>query len=230
MAAIYLIRHAQASFGFGDYDNLSRIGLEQAHVLGEAMRMRVANVDAVVAGAMKRHRQTASICLDTMACTTPRIEDDGWNEYDHDELIERAQPRYANKLFMKLDLARTLQPKKAFQRFFIRAVERWVGGEHDADYREPWSAFCVRVEAALARLVARLDREQTAFVFTSGGPITAICAARLALSGCDALRLNWPLVNGGVTKLVSTARGVHVSTFNEHGHFEGERKALLTFR
>ncbi|HEY0660456.1 MAG TPA: phosphoglycerate mutase family protein, partial [Lysobacter sp.] len=59
MSAIYLIRHGQASFGDGDYDRLSPLGLEQSRVLGETLRVRAPQVDLVVCGGMLRHRQTA---------------------------------------------------------------------------------------------------------------------------------------------------------------------------
>src|SRR3546814_13431010 len=38
--SIYLIRHGQASFGAGDYDKLSKRGVEQAAVLGQALAAR----------------------------------------------------------------------------------------------------------------------------------------------------------------------------------------------
>ena len=35
MTDIYLVRHGQASFGEKDYDNLSKLGLEQSYLLGQ---------------------------------------------------------------------------------------------------------------------------------------------------------------------------------------------------
>ncbi|MDX6238407.1 MAG: hypothetical protein QOG10_3222, partial [Kribbellaceae bacterium] len=40
MSVIYLIRHAQASFGRSDYDRLSPQGEQQAVRLGEALAVR----------------------------------------------------------------------------------------------------------------------------------------------------------------------------------------------
>ena len=33
-----------------------------------------------------------------------------------------------------------------------------------------------------------------------------------------------------ITKVVSGKRGLHLSTFNEHAHFEGDQRAMLTYR
>ena len=61
MPTIYLIRHAQASFGRSDYDRLSPQGEQQSVVLGKALAERGLKPTLVVAGAMRRHAQTAEI-------------------------------------------------------------------------------------------------------------------------------------------------------------------------
>ena len=230
MSAIYLIRHGQASFGDGDYDRLSPLGLEQSRVLGEALCGRVPKVDHVVCGGMTRHRQTAEACLLAMQLGTAWDEDTGWNEYDHEEVIERFEPRYADPLLLLDEMKAAADPHRAFQHMFSRAVARWIGGEHDAEYREPWSGFSARVNEALQRLVQRMEPSQTALVFTSGGPITALATDLLRMPSRDGIRISWTLANAAVTKLVVGPRGVHLSTLNEHAHFEGARSGLISYR
>jgi broad specificity phosphatase PhoE len=75
MGSILLVRHGQASFGAADYDALSELGVEQARRTGEALEDR--RFDLVIAGAMRRHAQTAEAFG-----ATPEI-DTAWNEYDH---------------------------------------------------------------------------------------------------------------------------------------------------
>ena len=58
MGVVYLIRHAQASFGAADYDQLSTLGERQARLLGEVLVPRLARVDAAYAGTMRRHQQS----------------------------------------------------------------------------------------------------------------------------------------------------------------------------
>lgn len=230
MGAIYLIRHGQASFGMGDYDKLSELGHEQARVLGQALCPRVPDVHAVVTGSMRRHRQTAEGCLQAMPCRVAAREHHDFNEFDHQEIIERYQPRYANRLRMAADLGKTLQPRKAFQQMYSQAVARWVSGAHDADYTESWAAFRTRCLAAMQALVARLGRSKTALVVTSGGPITAVAQELLHIPDAHAFEITWTLANCGITKIIYGSGGMRVSTLNDHGHFEGERARLITYR
>lgn len=230
MGAIYLIRHGQASFGKADYDQLSERGWRQAAVLGAALSARLPCVDAVYSGTLQRHRQTAEECLQNAGLTLPVRAEARFNEFDHDEIIVRHKPLYRNRILMMADLAKTLNPRREFQAMFADAVERWVSGAHDADYGETWPAFRGRCVAALQTIMADLGRSKTALVFTSGGPITAICQHLLQLPDEHAFRLNWTLTNCGVTKLIYGERGLYLSTLNEHSHFEGEHASLITYR
>ncbi|MFT3927100.1 MAG: histidine phosphatase family protein [Myxococcales bacterium] len=234
MSAIYLIRHGQASFGRSNYDELSELGLEQAKILGAALRPRVPEVHRAYVGTMQRHRQTAQGCLEMMhagrGISLSPLEDKGFDEYDHEQLIARFKPRYENKLVMAAELAATLKPRQAFQEMFTQAVGRWIAGTHDADYDEPWPVFGKRCVAALERVAHALDAKQNALVFTSGGTITAIVHHMLGISNERAVKMLWTMVNCGVTKIVVGSRGVHLSSFNEHGHFEHDPKRLLTYR
>lgn len=230
MGAIYLIRHGQASFGQANYDALSRLGVEQARLLGEALRPRLPRVDAVITGTMERHRQTAEACLGAMGLAAERSEAPGFNEYDHVELVARLEPRYADHAVLSADLAKTPDPRRTFQALFSKAIERWMSGAHDAEYTESWPAFQNRCNDAVRDLVARLGPSRTALVFTSGGAISAICQRLLRIEDQEAFRINWTLANCGVTKLIYGERGTHLSTLNEHGHFEGRDPKFITYR
>jgi broad specificity phosphatase PhoE len=230
MAAIYLIRHSQASFGAADYDQLSELGLRQATVLGGALAARGVRVARTICGSMRRHHQTAAGCLEAMSAPADWAVDVGWNEYDHDDVIWAFEPRYRDPVALATDLAASSHPRKTFQAMFVRAVERWAGGAHDGDYVEPWAAFRERTQAALARVNASLGKSETVLVFTSGGPIGGVCGALLNLRDADTLRLSSRLANAAITKLVCSDGAVYLSTLNEHGHFEGEHAALMTYR
>jgi len=230
MGAIYLIRHGQASFGRADYDELSSVGHEQGRILGAALKQRLPRLDAVVSGGMKRHRQTAAACLDAMGLPAEMQETAGFREYDHDEIITRYEPRYAQPEALMQDLAKTPEPRRAFQAMFGRAMERWIGGQHNADYAESWAVFHRRCNAALDGLIAALGASKTALVFTSGGVISAICRELLDLPDLGAYRMNLTLANCGVTKVIYSDKGKYLSTLNEHAHFEGALHKLITYR
>ncbi len=248
MSVIYLVRHGQASFGAGDYDKLSAVGVRQSELLGEILRDRVPKPDLVVSGSLERHRDTAAGALDTLGLDlTPEV-DPRWDEYDHRDIVVRHKPAYRSRLWMKLDLALRGSPGKAFQAMFDEALLRWVAA--DSGYTESWAVFSERACAALADLADGLEPSQTAVVFTSGGPISAITANLLVTgprggsdddttagngAGPDLstvgphlwLNLNRVMINTGITKIVTGRRGATLVSFNDHSHLDGE---LLTYR
>lgn len=230
MGAIYLIRHGQASFGKSEYDALSQVGIEQSRILGDALRERAPKVDAVFCATQRRHRETAEACLRAYGYAAAPQEIADMNEYDHDEIIERYEPRYADRQAMFAELSQSGDLRRAFQEMFTRAVARWVSGQHDAEYRESWPTFRARCMRALDHMVSALGASKTALVFTSGGPISALAQTLLRIPDAYAFQINWTLVNCGVTKLIYSERGKYLLTLNEHAHFEGERRSLTTYR
>lgn len=230
MSTILLIRHGQASFAASDYDQLSAAGVRQAEILGAALLARQTCPDQVLCGGMRRHQQTATACLQAMDLPAEWQQDRAWDEYDHNDVLAGLDPRYREQSAIAADLARMDNPREAFQSLFARAVARWTDGQHDAEYRETWSQFCTRVADGLERLAGTLTRSQTALVFTSGGAISVVCQRLLGLPAERALRLNWTIANASVTKLLVGRGGIHLSTLNEHSHFEGPQSALITYR
>jgi len=228
MGSILLVRHGQASFGTSDYDRLSPLGVEQSRVLGEALRSRLESVDVAVTGSMSRHKETAAACLSAMGAAHAPTCRAGFDEFDPLDVLARVEPRYASPGALFTDLRRAGERHDTFQRLFAAAIDRWVGGEHDAEYRESWTAFRTRCLGALDDLARDLDASQTALVFTSGGPISAIVQHLLALPDPQMVRIQWTLVNTGVTKLVRGAGGLRLASLNEQWHLEG-REGLLTY-
>jgi broad specificity phosphatase PhoE len=222
MSTIYLIRHAQASFGRSDYDRLSPQGEQQAALLGKALVARGVKPELVVSGSMRRHAQTAVLALADSGAEV----DKGFDEFDHEEVIVAHKPAYRRRAVMLADLARTGHPGRAFQQMFMAATERWtVGGD---GYTESFTDFCDRSEAAVRRTAERLGKGETAVVFTSGGPIAAVVSR--VLSGGDGLwsRLNPVTINTAITKVVSGRSGLTVVSHNEHAHLDGTE--LLSYR
>ena len=227
MPTIYLIRHAQASFGRSDYDRLSPQGEQQSVRLGEALAARGVKPDLVVSGAMRRHARTAELALQTAGLTNPVVVDEGFNEFDHDQVIVAHKPAYKRRAVLLADLARTGQPARAFQDMFGAATERWTRSDGDG-YAESFQTFCRRSEDAVRRTADRLGKGETAVVFTSGGPIAA--AVSRLLTGTDGLwlRLNPVTVNTAITKVVSGRSGLTLISFNEHAHLDGTD--MLSYR
>lgn len=227
--SVLLVRHGQASFGKSDYDNLSELGHRQARLLGEDLARRGWTPDRIVCGSMKRHRQTlAEIAVG--AGWDHDLEVDGdWNELDHEAVIRVYKPAYKNMLVLKADMVRTLRPREAFEAMFVAAMERWAGGEHDADYPEPYPVFRDRVDTALARVLEAPEAKQ--LVVSSVGAISHVAASLLAEGSPEAWRgFSLSGVNTGVTRLAIDKRGPKVLSFNEIGHLDADPVHLVTQR
>ena len=233
MGQILLVRHAQASFGADDYDCLSEHGLAQAARLGQWFTRCARKLDVAVTGAMRRHAQTAEGALEAMAPDLrprqPAIVDTGFDEYDADHVVQCAWPEFSEPTAMRKHLAGHEQPRREFQRLFASAMLRWGSGEQDADYRETWSAFRARCVAALERAVLAAEGRDLV-VFTSGGPITAICAHLMHLPTPRALELNYVLANTGVTGLSAGRNGLTLRYVNNHAHLDETGAPEVTYR
>ena len=179
---------------------------------------------------MQRHQDTARAALAAMALDVQMRIHAGVNEFDHENVIEVAQPRYADKAAMMSEMAASGDPRRAFQTFFQDAVSRWVGGNHDAEYSEPWSVFKLRCVSTLDELVQLTPAKGQAVVFTSGGFISVVCAHLLGLHDTQAFTINWTLANAGITKILVGRDGLHLVSINEHGHVEGANPPLLSYR
>jgi len=88
MSELFLVRHAQASFGTDNYDRLSDLGHRQARWLGEHFRYRELGFDQVICGSMVRHRETVAAVLQGMGREPGEIETDpAWNEFDFEAIV-----------------------------------------------------------------------------------------------------------------------------------------------
>lgn len=235
MGSILLVRHGQASFGAADYDCLSLLGERQARLLGEWLAHTGQPVDRIALGGLRRHRQSAERFCDGLGSggivTGDWLFDSAFDEFDHAEVLRRCHPEFADHEALEAFLAGKASPQRAFQQLFSQAVERWRSGRHDADYRETWEAFQHRCVAALRRLAERVGAMQRVVVFTSGGPIGAICQSLLGIPGARILDLHWGLLNTGVTTLYQHSGRLRLGTLNSVAHLDRARDPnLLTYR
>ncbi|WP_211455024.1 histidine phosphatase family protein [Collimonas antrihumi] len=229
MSNIYLVRHGQASFGAADYDQLSELGLRQSALLGQWLARTGHEMPLLVTGSHRRHQQSSSACLSAMPSLTTGgerqvLHDPGFDEFNHQQVLLRYMakfmPQFADPAMFAAYMAQQKQRGRAFQKMFAKAVARWVSGEHDSDYTEPWPLFKARCSDALARLLERVGQGQSVWVFTSGGPISVICQHLLAIPDRQIFELNWALVNTGVTKLLYRPGRVSLSYLNNFAHLE----------
>ena len=233
MASVYLIRHGQASFGQENYDQLSELGQQQATHLGQVLARRLPKFDGVCLGTMLRHRQTANNCLNGFEQAFEQADpifDEGWNEYDHQDILRQYRPEFITSKSMMSYIAKQANPKKAFEENFNGAIDRWIAGQHDHQYTESWTGFTTRVHRALQSTLANNFDKKRIAVFTSGGPISLVTQHLLGVPEEKIMQMNWTLLNCGVTKVVAAGPRLFVASLNEHTHSEGaEHKHFITY-
>jgi broad specificity phosphatase PhoE len=218
VAAIYLLRHGQASFGAENYDVLSELGHRQAEVLGEELAGRRLTIGPVLAGSLRRQRHTARAALAAAGIPREPFCDARWDEYDHTEVLSRhgdVEPGEG-----RLALGGRLE----------LALRAWVRAGGSSGCPETWPIFRDRVSAALHDTAGTLGKGETGLVFTSGGVISALCTSFLGAGDDAFIAMSRVVVNGGITKLVRGDRGTNLVSFNDHAHLERMDPALVSYR
>ena len=215
MPLVAIVRHGQASFGTADYDALSVAGREQSTAVGVELARRGLRDPEVVAGTLRRQQHTASLLMEAAGYAGPCGTDKRWDEFDHLALLRRyVEPSRIEPM---------LEDSRAFQRLLDEALEAWSrdGG---------WAAFSADALAALHDVTDRLPKGRDAVVVSSGGVIGALVAGLLGAPAATGIALNRVSVNGAISLVTVGGRGPNLLSFNDHAHFSGARRALLTYR
>ncbi|WP_106399807.1 histidine phosphatase family protein [Actinocorallia populi] len=216
MPVVHLVRHGQASFEAEDYDVLSDLGRRQAEIAGAELARRGLREPLVVCGTLSRQRDTAELLMKGAGLDgRPRI-DARWNEYDHIELLRRygREPDESSA------------DRQGFQQLLDHALTAWIS---DVDHGG-WEGFRTGARTALEELIAELGPGRDAVVVTSGGVLSAVCGSLLSASPAGTVALHKVVVNAAITTITAGRSGIGLLAFNDHAHFTGERRALLTYR
>jgi len=242
MAAIYLIRHGQASFGKADYDLLSDIGIQQAQILGEYWQS-LETPDKFFSGDLLRHSQTLKhFSVGHQSDKTPSIIHSGLNEFDHVDIFKCYDARWQDFTKRSHEIQQLERPNKIFQKEFAQALERWISGGYDKEYKESWPQFkqrCVRALQSIIEQELANNRQASSnntkvtkdiLVFTSGGTISTIIQHILQLSDEQALKINQQLRNTSVSKLLFCRDELSVDYYNNYSHLAVKSSDLITFR
>ncbi|MDT3439600.1 MULTISPECIES: histidine phosphatase family protein [unclassified Pseudofrankia] len=154
--------------------------------------------------------------------------DSRWNEYDQDWIINRhADVGSAPAGEGQLPPSRGMS-SRSFQGLLDVALSEWIASTNAGP--GSYVAFSDGVGDALDGLVRRLGSGGTAVVFSSGGPIAAVCARLLDLRVDGIISLNRVMINGSITKIVSGRSGTSLISFNEHSHIDAAGREFLSYR
>jgi broad specificity phosphatase PhoE len=235
MAAIYLIRHGQASFGTDDYDRLSPLGSLQAEVLGHYLRDCGIEFDAVFSGDLLRQRETARLALESQPRDVPHHVDPRFNEIQNDEQVEHLVPRLLDTHpHVRQLMERGPTSSKDYQKLIDAVFNYWVSPECDEPQIQSWNDYSGGVRDALRDVMQSQGSGKTLGIFTSGGTIATIVAQVLGLSGEQTYQFYEPIFNCSVSQLFYSGGRVSLSYFNDRsflqvlGNHRGEE--LVTYR
>lgn len=233
MTELYLIRHAQASFGAENYDKLSDLGHTQSRWLGEYLAEQNFDFDVVMLGDLVRHRET----LDGMhkgLSAHPQITDlnnklsqatvlPHLNEFDFKSVA-------TSFIQLNPELAPSENTTKAeFFTVFKKAVFAWSQGELDEHVPERWSDFQGRVEDFQSLLCNDYVGKKVLAV-TSGGAIGMAVSQMLGASNESMIELNLQIRNTSVTHCFFNDKKVRLHTFNHVPHLDRhDRKKDITY-
>ncbi|MDA9990165.1 histidine phosphatase family protein [Paracoccaceae bacterium] len=220
MAELYLIRHAQASFGADDYDKLSELGHKQSYALGQALAAQGVRPDTWIMGDMRRHRETIEGIAKGMGLDTVNTEiHTGLNEFDFTGLLNaryRGHPAPEN---MHTD-------RKTHFRTLRETVLAWQADDIQ-NPPETWTEFKQRIE--FARQFIMRDGVNSVLALSSGGAISQMISAALETPKVQQVRLQLQMKNCAVNRFIFTPKGFYLHGFNESPHITQETDHFLTY-
>ena len=204
---------------------LSEAGVAQSKRLGAWLAEAALAPGAVLHGAMRRQRDTATAMAAGAGWSVAPELDEGWNEFDHLGVVA-ARPRRPRAGSRR-------PPTWTAGRSSARSCEatgRWSGGGHDDEYDESWPAF-VAAHRGRARPGVRARRGHGGGLLRRArSPSPAPCWSTPTRRP-ELPRLwnafNTVSANTGVTRVITGSTGRRMLTFNEHSHLAREQ---VTYR
>lgn len=234
MGIVYFIRHGQASFGSGNYDQLSDLGIRQSRVLGVYLRKTGICFQSVYSGTLIRQQQTAQAvmdCLDAAGKPSEIQTSSAFDEFDSEAILNAQMEELVRENpGLAPDLKRMETDPEAFRRVFDRALARLLTGVSRLAEDLTVTAFIGRVKAGVEMVASQLEENHNAVVFTSGGTLSAVMHVALSLSEKETVRLGWQICNASVSRFLAANGRLTLMSFNCTAHLDQQNDAtLLTY-
>jgi broad specificity phosphatase PhoE len=236
MSIIYMIRHAQASFGKADYDQLSELGMRQSRILAGRLNQSNVKFDAIYKGLLLRHEQTAAAFFsqgEVAGHSVPPVyKNEAFNEYDSEKILIATIPVLIqeNPAF-ESDVAKMFDDSRSFQKVLEKVMLRWVQDGVEVEGAGTWADYSSRVCSAIDEMMKHEGAGKNLAVFTSGGPIAVTVQKALNLSNEETLKILWQIVNTSVTRFKYSGVRLALFSFNDFSHLEETKdKRMITYR
>lgn len=225
MSELFLVRHAQASFGTDDYDRLSGLGHRQARWLGEHFRYRELDFDQVICGSMVRHRETAADILHGMGRQPTGFETDpAWDEFDFQAIVSAYLEEHQEEMPAPGASLAT------FSRILRAALRAWSENRLHGPLPERWEQFEGRVRAGLGSVIGKKGGNRRILLVSSGGAISTALRHVLEAPASAMVQMNLQLRNSSVSHLFFNSKNIHFSGFNHVPHLDRpDRAGAVTY-
>ncbi len=211
MGTLYLVRHGQASFGSENYDQLSPLGQQQSHRLGEYFASKGIRFDAALTGTLQRQIQThAAICAGA-GIVLPALAWPGLNEYDSEAVIATVHPE-------KLKKPDTPELYRHHFRLLRDGLTQWMQGRVEPNGMPRYTDFVSGVTSALDHV--RTHHDGNVLVVSSGGPISTAVGQILGTPPESTIEMNLRIRNSSVTELLFNAKRCMLLTYNTLPHLD----------
>ncbi len=212
MGTLYLVRHGQASFGADDYDQLSDLGRRQSVRLGQYFAGRGIRFDALLAGTLRRQRQTLAGILEGMDHAGDHLAWEGLNEYDADAVIASVPPA-------PLDKPDTPELYRHHFQLLRRAMQDWMAGRCSPAGMPAYDDWVAGIREVLERV--RTQHTGDVLLVSSGGPIATAVGQVLGLAPEMTIELNLRIRNASITQFEFNPKRHHLLTYNTLPHLDG---------
>jgi len=238
MGTLVLIRHGQASLGADDYDVLSELGVAQSRRLGAHFGRRATVFDQIVAGPLRRHRDTADHMIAAakeggLDLPAPTIAD-AFDEFPALDILRDCvgglaarDPKIAALQARLGDTEGPAEFRQAFERLFQALMRHWIEGAFD-DMVEPYPSFQARVEAGIKQLIDEAKRGARIAVVSSAGPVGAVLRQAMNLSPWDGMRGTFVVTNTSLSEFKHRPGELTLTRFNALPHLDDP--ALVSLR
>ena len=216
MGTLYLVRHAQASLGAADYDQLSELGRRQSIRLGEHFTQRGLQFDAVLTGTLRRHGQTLAGIRQGMGSAAEAWGDallrPGLNEYDSAALIAAIHPQTAPA---------PDSPDSYRQHFRLlrEGLRQWMAGQTQPVGMPDYPEFVAGVQDTLDE-VKEHYAGCNVLLLSSGGPIATAIGQILGTPPETIVELNMRLRNSAISETTFNAKRHSLLSYNALPHLE----------
>ena len=212
MGTLYLVRHGQASFGADDYDNLSDLGHRQSRRLGEYFAGRGIQFDSLIAGTLRRHKQTLEGILKNLDHAADHLAWPGLNEYDSEAVIATIHPH-------KLERPTSPEMYRHHFRLLRDGLAQWMAGVVSPAGMPSYPDFVAGVTTALDHVRAN-HFGQNVLLVSSGGPISTAVGQVLGTSAETTIELNLRIRNSSITEFAFTPKRHMLVSYNGIAHLD----------